>query len=267
MRVALFCHFRESSEKSLNYIKFYLEQLKCTHDKVFLLTNDDYEIDSEDLAFYSNNCIDVNLLPNGGYDFGMYYNFLKQYDQIDDISFLTLCNDSCICIKRLEPLIGKILSRKEEVCGIISSFEISNHIQSFFINFKNEGVKYFIDYLMINGICDTLSETVRIYELDMIKSLIDNHTIKCWAMLDGRHFKYNNSNISLCHSLDLLYRGSPLIKRRIVSGSLKDYEIGHMKTRNISTTLDYPHQLDKIIKSFNENICTEFLLDGITNTY
>lgn len=266
MKLALFCHFRESEEKSLNYIKFYLEQLKSTHDIVFLLTNDNVKIHSDDLKFYNNMNICICYVPNGGFDFGMYYNFFQKNPKlIDQINFLTLCNDSCVCIRRLDSLIGKILSRDEEVCGIISSFEKSNHIQSFFVNFKNIGVKNFINYLTENGIQPTLSETVRIYEVEMFKYLAEKCNIRCWSMLDGKHFKYKKSNISLCHSLDLLYRGSPLIKKRIISRDLKELEKIYMNSRCVSTTLDYSHQVGKIIKSLNENVCTEFLLEGLIN--
>src|ERR1035438_10245432 len=91
-------YFRD--EKIPYYIKFYLEELTKHFSEVILLTNEK-KILERDIHYLQKTNIKLKFVANEGYDFGMWYKAMKQFD-ILAYDRVGLINDSCVLFKKLD---------------------------------------------------------------------------------------------------------------------------------------------------------------------
>ena len=87
--------------------------------------------------------VEVKMVSNEGYDFGMWYKALSDLD-VSNIDHLTLINDSVVLFADVGETIRLMMRRSEDVVGITDSNQFEHHLQSYFLMFKNSDV---VDYV------------------------------------------------------------------------------------------------------------------------
>lgn len=257
MKICLFSSYSEKNSID-NYVKFYLEMLNKHFDKVVFITND-REITPEDLSFLSDIDVNIKRVINEGYDFGMWYKALQDIDinQCEQIAFV---NDSMILFRELDSVMRFINSSEYDFCGITDSKQISYHIQSYFTVANNKkSIKAIFNYYTDHGIIksDEVRDIINTYEIGMSSFLIDNK-FKVGSMF--KHTNYPNStNISLMNATDIINKGCPMIKKKLIYKTFRDHERPFLAQHGFNINFDYITLIKNIIYPFNISI--NYLLD------
>lgn len=144
-KVCLFSSYFKSNQIPY-YVKFYLKELRRFFDQVVMLTNNDRDIEAADVGWLAAEGIDLMLVPNEGFDFGMWQKAQPLLD-LGRLERLALVNDSCVCLAPLDTLFQWMERQTALVLGVTKSNERSEHIQSYFICLEGDAVKVAIDYL------------------------------------------------------------------------------------------------------------------------
>lgn len=199
------------------YVKIYLEELSRHFNEVILITNENQLIDTEIQYLYQNN-INYLQVVNEGFDFGMWYKAMKSYD-ILQYERIGLINDSCILFKSLDETFSWINAVDLDYCGMVSSIEISYHIQSYFIIINKKAIPFVYDYFMKNDIKENILEVIHCYEVGLSSHLIDQG-LKLGAIFNSTLLA-NPSFVCIKH---LLEQGMPLIKKKIILNSFREDE-------------------------------------------
>ncbi len=257
MKICLFSSY-STKKKIDNYIKFYLEMLKKHFDKIIFITNE-RAISDKDLSFLKEIGVSIKMVVNEGYDFGMWYKAIsdiniKEYEQI------AFVNDSCILFKDLDKIMSWVNKTDLDYFGITDSNQISYHLQSYFTVAKGRrAINAVNNYYQSNKIIisDDVRDIINTYEVGMCRFLVDND-LKVGAM-----FKYSDyprsTNLSLMNVQDMIKRGSPLIKKKLLLNDFRDHERSYLKHHNFDFNFDYITQIKKIIYPYNISIT--YLLD------
>jgi len=253
MNICLFSSYSINDEID-NYVKFYIEMLLEHFDEVLFITNDDRNINDSELSFFNEIDVSVKLVKNEGYDFGMWYKALNSIDvnEYDEIAFV---NDSCLLFMSLDKIMEFHRQSNLDFFGITSSNEILYHLQSYFTIAKGSKIINAIkNYYDSHGIIksDDVRDIIQIYEIGLSKLLTDNN-FKIGAM-----FKHNNypksTNISLMNATDIIRKGCPMIKKKLLFNSFRDHERSHLSQNKFDFKLDYINQIKNIIYPSNVNI-------------
>lgn len=252
MKVCLFSSYNENNNID-NYVKFYLEMLKKHFDKVIFITND-RNIIKDDLLFLNDINVEIKKVVNEGYDFGMWYKALKELniEQCEQIAFV---NDSMILFRELDSVMRFINSSEYDFCGITDSSQISYHIQSYFTVVKgSKCIKAIFNYYTEHGIIrsDEVRDIINTYEIGMSTFLIDNK-FKVGSMF--KHTNYPNStNISLMNATDIINKGCPMIKKKLIYKTFRDHERNFLIHHGFNMNFDYITLIKKIIYPYNISI-------------
>ncbi len=218
--LCLFSSYSQSDSIS-DYIFIYLYELKKHFTKVEYLTNQ-RSIKADHLNKLKKNKISVTFLKNEGFDFGMWSKALLTLN-LDEWDEISLVNDSCILFRTLDDSINKIRSSGWEYAGLISSWQVSWHIQSYFIVLQKKVFNEVVDYFSRHGYKTDFTEVIECYEVGLC-----SHLISKGFKLGSNYQLYENSallNPSFA-GIDLLIKnGFPLIKRKLITGEYRRNEL------------------------------------------
>jgi rhamnosyltransferase len=123
------------------YVFHYLNEIKKQGFDIYFCTTSESEIIEIDLINLKKICVKIIRRENIGIDF---YSWKTCFDLIPGNFYneILLTNDSNYGPTRsLKNEFDKIKNIDCDVIGLIDSYEIQYHIQSFFIYFKNNGLK------------------------------------------------------------------------------------------------------------------------------
>ena len=251
MKLCLFSSYSEASYIA-GYVKKYIELLKPHFDLVTFITNErDFVCDS--LGFDNDSNIKILKVQNEGHDFGMYLKALKEIDQAG-ISELCLVNDSCIPLRGFDPVFEWFRSSDLEYAGLTDCYQTSYYIQSYFLMIKGNALKPTFDYFKEHGIQNRFSDVVRVYERGLTSHL-QKRGCKTGTYFDSKN--YNGEYIELDNAEELIEDGFPLIKKKLITKKLRNFQ--RYRLEKLGYKLDYDYK--KILKDKISDI--ECLLDGI----
>src|ERR1700722_9889847 len=102
------------------YVKFYLEELTKHFTETVFITSQK-ETPSQDRAFLEEKKIRLIQTANEGYDFGMWYKGIKEYNisEYDSVGFV---NDSCILFGKLYTFFQWLDKENPDYCGFTDSY-------------------------------------------------------------------------------------------------------------------------------------------------
>jgi lipopolysaccharide biosynthesis protein len=199
------------------YVKYYLEELRNYFTDVVLLTNEK-KLEQPDIQYLQDLNIDLKMYDNEGYDFGMYYKAIKEYD-LKSYERVGLINDSCILFKSLAHVFNRIDSSDWDYCGLVSSKRISFHIQSYFIVINRNAIAPLRDYFLNNGIITDYKKVIQTYEVGLSKH-IQSLQLKAGALYSSKD-NIEQHNPSFFVIEELIKEGMPMIKKKIIFRSYR----------------------------------------------
>jgi len=228
-------------------------------DKTIFITNE-RQIDQGDLSFLAEIGVDVQLVINEGYDFGMWYKALNTID-INKCEQIAFVNDSCILFKDLDIVMQFMNSNLYDYCGITDSNQISYHLQSYFIVVNGRRcIDMVYEYYLLNNIIKTndVRDIINIYEIGLPDFLAKK------GFKIGSMFKYTDyptsPNICLMNAMDIIDKGCPMIKRKLIYKTFREHEKSFLVHHRFDFNFDYITQIKNIIYPYNINL--EYLLDN-----
>jgi rhamnosyltransferase len=137
-RAAIFAHFNLNNQIA-NYVFHYIKSLLSVVDKVIFVSTSDLPADAIQ-KLKSMNC-DVIIRENIGYDF-MSWKVGLQTLSLNDYDEIIICNDSVFGpLYGFDKLFKKMENLPVDFWGITNSYEINEHIQSYFIVFRKQAMQ------------------------------------------------------------------------------------------------------------------------------
>jgi rhamnosyltransferase len=130
--IALFAMHGELDDSRLQYIK-YLEELPI--QSVIVITTNMEHLERSKFHNFSKKVTFAYKENSGGLDFSLWH---SQLDQVRGSRCLILANDSCTCTRSLLDVWKSMQSY--DFWGITDSYEISHHLQSYFLVFQTEEI-------------------------------------------------------------------------------------------------------------------------------
>ena len=194
------------------YVKYYLEELRRHFAEVILISNEK-PLSEDDGTFLQKNNLKILQVQNEGYDFGMWYKAMQQYD-ISQYDRVGLVNDSCILFGKLDNYFQWLEKSKHDFAGFTNSYLHGYHVQSYFLTINKNAIPLVADYFKKAGLVKEISKVIQTYELGLSKYLMDN------GMLIGAMYNVPNRgeyNYALLHAKNLIKQGFPLVKKRIIT--------------------------------------------------
>lgn len=198
------------------YVKFYLQELTRFFDQVVMLTNDDRAIAAVDHEWLGSHGIDLMLVPNEGYDFGMWQKALPHFE-LARLKRLALINDSCILFAPLDDYFTWLDGGGADVSGMTESFERTPHLQSYFLVFQGPAIDKAAQYIQAHPVAGLdYQGVVDKFELGMSRMLYacGNLNVQPRYRIKGAS---RGGNPTYIYVSPLIRQGMPLIKKKVVS--------------------------------------------------
>ena len=134
-KICLFAHF-DPQGRIDPYVRHYLRALADLGFDIVLVSAAP-SLHQADLEAARPLCRSVIRRENAGFDFGSWKAATEALPDVWDYDRVLLANDSVFGpFSELEPVLGRMESAPELVCGLNDSHEIAHHLQSFFLYFK-----------------------------------------------------------------------------------------------------------------------------------
>ena len=251
-KLCLFSSYSQLS-KIDNYVKYYLLDLKNYFDEIIFITNERY-LDDDSLTFLHNQNIELKQVQNKGYDFGMYYNVIKDLD-VKKYYQLALVNDSCYLFKSLNNFFIWYNNQQLDCAGMTDSIYKGHHIQSYFLLFSKRVIHLVKNYFTKNGIIEDVHLLIETYEIGLCQMLTQS-SYKIGAMYSQKMLQNHASNIMTEAVPELLARGIPMIKRKLILNTFREDEISYLEHVKFDFTTDYR----KLLYSYADRKTLDYLL-------
>jgi lipopolysaccharide biosynthesis protein len=223
-RVAIFAHYDGQNQVKAHSVHLLRALREDCDDVVFVSTS---ALPEPELDKVRPLCSRVGLKDNAGYDFGMWQHGLGWLD-LSVWDELVLANSSFF--GPISPLRGVFERMTKDPCdfwGMTDSFEISWHLQSYFIAFKKKvlvspALRQFFDAVLPYRDKD---QVIRSYEIGMTKFMCEQGfrpaafvPFASWATSTARASKLRNKreNPTCFHPLRLIEAGMPLVKCQLL---------------------------------------------------
>jgi len=211
LRVVIFASY--SVDKIVHdYVLSYLTYLREISWKIlFIADNEISDMEKSKL----NNLVDFLLCEkHGEYDFGSYkrgFLYAQKFGWLEHANELILSNDSCFCVASLNPIFKTMDDKKLDFWGMTESFQIQNHLQSFFLVFnKNVFLStIFKDYLLNVTKEKSKKRIILKYEVPL-KQLLERNNFKGSGFITAW-----NKNSPTIFPLTLLKKGCTLVKKKV----------------------------------------------------
>jgi lipopolysaccharide biosynthesis protein len=216
------------------YVECYVSELENYFDKILIVTN---KRPIENRAEIENNKIEILLVDNQGYDFGMFY---KGYKWLNGGEFdnLACINDSNILFGKIDFLFEWAQNQKVDCWGIIdadikpefSVHENNYHIQSHFLVFNKAAIillDTFFDQLDTNQIFGNHTPKnikkiiINDWEIGLSQFFIKNN-LRLKTFFDYQNFSKTGNqqkpiNIAIEKYVEVIEAGFPIIKKKIIT--------------------------------------------------
>ena len=240
--VCFFCAYFRGSVIP-DYIRVYLTELKRHFREVRLLTNEkQLSVDSE--QFLKDHNISLRLYKNEGYDFGMWSKALAE-PETENFGEIALVNDSCILFRPLDQVMNVIRAKGFDYSGLISSNQVSWHIQSFFVVMRNTVLQDVRAYFRQHGLKKEFEEVILSYEVGLCSYLLSmNFRLGTVFQLADADQSFNPS---FMYPAELIQQGYPLIKKKMINGAYRPEEIRGLLIRDFR--FDPDHYI-KLIRAY-----------------
>lgn len=232
-KLCVFSHYFEGNFIPF-YVLVYIRELKNYFDEILLVTNNRSISNSAEI---SGSLINILLVKNEGYDFGMFY---KAFQVIDFQKYkqIACVNDSNIVFGSLDFLFSWGNGQNVDFWGLVDSWQRPKltkheelyHIQSHFLVFNEKAIKILPEYLRQvdfqilskeRDIKQLRKKVIEIWEIGVSQFLIKNE-LKCLAYINSKEYSekyYNGNDVNVTIKLyeDIIKQGVPVIKKRVVT--------------------------------------------------
>ncbi len=214
-RLCLFSSYYDKPTIPL-YVENYLRSLLPFHEKVILLTNK-RDMTESSLVFLKDLNIQMLAFENEGYDFGMWYHAFQELD-IEEFDQITLVNDSCVLINKLDGFFQWVRSLKLDCYAMSDNHELAYHFQSFFLVFDRKALAAVKKYFEFFAIIQDKLNVVLHYEIGLSRYLLGKG-FKGDAFYQSTHYSKFGVNLTIYRPLRIVKDGFPLFKKSLLSTS------------------------------------------------
>ncbi|NNM94598.1 MAG: hypothetical protein HKL88_03935 [Bacteroidia bacterium] len=239
-----------------NYVRRYLKELSRHFSELVLLTNEK-PISSADTDFLQSNHITWRLYKNEGYDFGMWHKAFAEFD-VDKYDRIGLVNDSCILFASLDRFFTWADEHPSDYCGFTDNNARGYHIQSYFLIINKNAIPQMKKYFSEHGIFGNQKDIIEIYEIGLSRCLM-NAGMKTDAFYSFKD-KVSTGDPTIIKAKELIEKGFPLIKRRILARNYGDADYGHLVASGFDAN---PWNYIRLIKKVTRDSDTEKIFEGI----
>jgi lipopolysaccharide biosynthesis protein len=133
-RLCIFAHYDKDNLVD-EYVLYYLQKVKEISTSVIFVSTS--KINEDGISKLGILCDKVILRENQGYDFMSWQKGIELITNLSNYDELILCNDSVYGpLYSLSDIFDVMRSKGGDFWGITDSFEISYHLQSYFLVFK-----------------------------------------------------------------------------------------------------------------------------------
>jgi lipopolysaccharide biosynthesis protein len=227
-------------------IEVYLLELSKHFKEVVLLTNTK-ELNNDAKEFLNKHQIQVMLIQNEGFDFGMWYKAFQKFP-ITSYEQVALVNDSTLLFAPLSKFMNWAAQAKLDCCGFSESYAISFHIQSYFLLLNAKAIQLSAVYFEQTGILPHIKQVIEKYEVGMCSFFLEKG-LKLGAYLSNKGYKGEFS--PYYYLIDShLRQGAPLIKKKIIFSSYREDELFTLIRMNFALETE-PYI--ELIKSLHPN--------------
>jgi len=214
--LCVFCGYL-NAQRVPEYVFVYARELRRHHDRMIFVSNEDHSLDERDRRRFEQLEIELLRVANEGYDFGMW---MKALGHVDARSYdwLTLVNDSCVLLRRLDDFFGWAFREGQRYCGLLDSHERRHHIQSYLLCLSSVARDVLFQSFRSHGLAATREDAIATYEIGL-SDLMRRHEVPVESFYRVRADYGANALIKEWPTL--LAKGFPLVKRRYVSCDLE----------------------------------------------
>jgi rhamnosyltransferase len=195
------------------FVQYYLQQIRPHFSKIIFITNDEKELSEASQLWLEKHVDDWFLVKNEGFDFGMWQKGINREANIAEYDHIALMNDSCICFRSLDGYFDWYKESSADVTGMVMSYQVKKHLQSYFLVIKKSAVPIFVHYMKSTNFIDAgYKEVVQRGEIGL-----SEHLMRAGIKLDAQFepTKFPEASPSFVHYQSLLKAGMPLIKRKL----------------------------------------------------
>jgi lipopolysaccharide biosynthesis protein len=222
------------------YVRFYLEQL-LPHVSKLVFINNDKQLTEESLSFLRTKGIEIMMVANEGYDFGMWSKGFTQYNAMN-YQRVVLVNDSCVLFKDLADDFRRINSSDADYIGMVISDRYATHLQSFFLVINEKAISHVASYFNHHGLVSDYSQVIETYEIGLTQKLMElGLTVE--SLYNNAHRAYAK-NPSFALVPELIDEGIPLLKKKILFRNYRGFEYLWVVRMNFET--DYRKHIAQI---------------------
>ncbi len=232
--LCVFAHFDKYDTIDEHVILYIKSLYESGFDIIFVTTCENMEI-SELNKIRDFSSIQI-IRKNEGYDFGSYRTGIIQCNNLLDYESLILTNDSVFApIVSLDKMFEIMKNKEYDLWGITDNYEISYHIQSYFVYFSKKVLYHpnFLDFFEQIYVLDSKQGIIERYEIGMSK-FYENLGLRIGALAsfkdlieytDGRKL---NSTLYLW---DILIKefNVPIIKVELLRDNPNNVNISNLK--------------------------------------
>lgn len=227
-----------------DYVLTYLKFLKEISNEIVFIS--DCSFAHKELAKIEPYVSHYECHKHSEYDFGSYKRGLKYLLSRGNGKItadeVILCNDSCFCINSLLNMFSTMDIRKCDLWAATMSKDPEEHIQSFFLVFKNNVINNnsVLNHFFTVEKKKNFFEVVYSYEIPLLKKLKE-----LGFVVESFIPPKFESNPTM-HPIELLKQGLPLVKRKIFidKRAMKEsfFDLGRIiKKLNLSSYRDILH--------------------------
>lgn len=219
-RLLIFCFYSKTRRVSEDVILL-LKQLRAVAYKIVFVVNGHLVSDVSDYVD------EIIVRENVGLDFGAYKDVISTYnlDQYDEV---ILCNDTFYgFFAPLEEIFKTMEDRNCEMWGLNKVERgLLNHVQSYFLVFKNKGIKTMNDYFINSPMVNSFGQDVAFMEPRLYRYFVNNgHKVDSYV--DTKCVDVYANPIECIKKY-----GLPILKK-------KSFESSHCSRDLLEETLDY----------------------------
>lgn len=172
-KVCVFVHFDRRGVVH-DFVLFYLRSLKDAGFKIVFVSNA-AKLDQAGLESVRSLAHRVLRRTNVGYDFGAYKDGISVIPDLGALEFLLLANDSVYGpFSPIADLLARADSRRAQFWSLTDSWELTYHLQSYFLLFGHETLGHQAFRKFWRGVryINAKSYVIRHYEVGLSKALM-----------------------------------------------------------------------------------------------
>lgn len=263
MRRLLIFSFYNSQGIVDEYVEYLIEQLTLYAERIVIVVNGEIDICGKKLfEKYSNEIV---IRKNLGFDAGAYKDVLNSYirDELWNYDELILCNNTFFgVLDSISTIFDKMKKSKADFWGInYVENNIANHLQSYFLVFRNKNKCFELMLLYmnkyINSINPRIEEISPVFEIGLFMFLVKEYNLS-WD-----YYVSTNADI-YTNIFGCIKNGLPIIKKKAFKYIDTYYD-------NIISSLYYiehktNYNVDYILKNVNREYGCDIFKRDIINS-